>query len=39
MTVGFVAFLVNILMTLGWKNLVELVKPEQRVAAAAQTTP
>jgi cytochrome c oxidase subunit 1 len=39
LTVGFMAFLVNILMTLGWKNLVELVKPERRVAAVAPTGP
>jgi cytochrome c oxidase subunit 1 len=37
MTVGFLAFLINILMTLGWKNLVEVIKPERRVAAPVQT--
>jgi heme/copper-type cytochrome/quinol oxidase subunit 1 len=39
MTVGFLAFLVNILITLGWNNLVSLLKPERRLAAPAQTAP
>ncbi len=35
MSVGFLAFLANILMTLGWKNLVSLVSRETRAAATA----
>jgi cytochrome c oxidase subunit 1 len=33
LSVGFVAFLVNVLITLGWKNLVSLVVPEPKAEA------
>ncbi|HET7011245.1 MAG TPA: cbb3-type cytochrome c oxidase subunit I [Anaerolineales bacterium] len=36
LAVGFVAFLVNILITLGWTNLIELLKPGRRLPAAAE---
>jgi len=38
LSVGFLAFLVNILMTLGWRNVVDLVIPERRPVPAATTS-
>ena len=38
LSVGFVAFLVNVLITLGWKSLVSLVVPERRAVAPASAS-
>lgn len=38
LAVGFLAFLINILMTLGWKNLVSLILPEREVASALEAS-
>ncbi len=35
LSVGFLAFLVNILMTLGWRNVVSLVIPERKPVPTA----
>ena len=35
MTVGFLAFLINVLATLGWKNIVSLVVPDRQDKVAA----
>lgn len=39
LSVGFLAFLVNLLMTLGWRNVVSLVLPERRPVPEAAMAP
>ena len=35
MTIGFIAFLINVLTTLGWTNIVSLVVPDRGVEEGA----